>query len=64
MMRRSFADTLHEKMGGDARIWVVTGDMGYKMWDRVRIGFSGKICKRGRGRAGHGRDRRGLGVGR
>jgi transketolase len=47
MMRRSFADLLHEKMTGDARIWVVTGDMGYKMWDRVKMDFPERFVNAG-----------------
>ena len=47
VMRRSFADILHEKMGGDARIWVVTGDMGYKMWDRVKMDFPERFVNAG-----------------
>jgi transketolase len=46
-MRRSFADILHEKMRGDARIWVVTGDMGYKMWDRVKMDFPERFLNAG-----------------
>jgi transketolase len=47
IMRRSFADLLHEKMTGDARIWVVTGDMGYKMWDRVKMDFPERFVNTG-----------------
>ena len=47
VMRRSCADILHEKRGGDARIWVVTGDMGYKMWDRVKMDFSERFVNAG-----------------
>ncbi len=35
-MRRIFADTLHAKMRKNQKIWVVTGDLGYKMWDPIR----------------------------
>lgn len=35
-MRRCFADILHAKMAENKDIWVVTGDMGYKMWDAIR----------------------------
>jgi transketolase len=38
-MRRIFADILHGKMENDFRIWVITGDLGYKMWDQIRIDF-------------------------
>lgn len=35
-MRRCFADAVHEQMADKDRIWVVTGDMGFGMWDNVR----------------------------
>lgn len=47
IMRRHFAEILHEKMGRDARIWVVTGDMGYKMWDRVKMDFPERFINAG-----------------
>jgi transketolase len=39
VMRRRFADILHEKMRENAKIWVVTGDLGYKMWDNIRSDY-------------------------
>lgn len=33
-MRRCFVDILHTKMVENSDIWVVTGDLGYKMWGR------------------------------
>lgn len=38
-MRRCFADELYKKMRVDSRIWVVTGDLGYKMWDQIKKDF-------------------------
>jgi transketolase len=38
-MRRTFADCLHEKMKTDDRIWLISIDLGYKMWDQVRQDF-------------------------
>lgn len=35
-MRRCFVDLLHSEMARNKNIWVVTGDMGYKMWDQIR----------------------------
>lgn len=46
-MRRCFADSLHERMREDDRIWVVTGDMGYKMWDRIRRDFPERFINTG-----------------
>lgn len=34
-MRRVFADVLHDRMRYNEKIWVVVGDLGYKMWDKV-----------------------------
>jgi len=38
-MRRCFADVLYAKMGVDESIWVVTADLGYKMWDQIRSDY-------------------------
>lgn len=38
-MRRFFADKLYEKMGKNKKIWVLTGDLGYKMWDEIKKDF-------------------------
>ncbi len=38
-MRRAFADALLDQMRNDSRIWVVTGDLGYKMWDQIQKEF-------------------------
>ena len=46
-MRRCFADALHQKMRGDRRIWVVTADLGYKMWDPIRRDFAGRFLNVG-----------------
>jgi len=35
-MRRLFADHLHEHMARNKDIWVITADLGYKMWDAIR----------------------------
>lgn len=35
-MKRYFADILHAKMSERKDIWVVTGDLGYRMWDEIR----------------------------
>ncbi len=46
-MRRCLADILHEKMKGDLRIWVITGDLGYKMWDEIRSDFPERFVNTG-----------------
>lgn len=38
-MRRLFADEIHKHMRRNNRIWVLTNDLGYKMWDTVREDF-------------------------
>lgn len=38
-MRGYFAFALHQQMAKNENIWVVTGDLGYKMWDQIRENF-------------------------
>jgi transketolase len=38
-MRRAFSQLLHEKMSVDPRVVVLTGDLGYGLWDKVRLDF-------------------------
>lgn len=38
-MRRAFADLLYQEMAENKNIWVVTGDLGYKMWDQIRLDY-------------------------
>ncbi len=38
-MRRCFADLLHAHMALRDDIWVITADMGYMMWDRIRADY-------------------------
>jgi len=35
-MRAEFASLVHQHMKHNKRIWVLTNDLGYKMWDSVR----------------------------
>ena len=35
-MRRCFADILYQHMARNKDIWVLTADLGYKMWDMIR----------------------------
>lgn len=37
--RRLFADTIYKKMLVNKNIWVITGDLGYKMWDQIKKRF-------------------------
>ncbi|MFC1804910.1 hypothetical protein ACFLZ3_03685 [Candidatus Omnitrophota bacterium] len=46
-MRRYFADVLREKMAKDKRIWVVSADLGYKMWDQIKRDFPGRFINTG-----------------
>lgn len=38
-MRKQFAQILHSKMAIDKNIVVLTGDLGYGLWDRIKIDF-------------------------
>lgn len=38
-MKRLFANELYTAMEKNTNIWVVTGDLGYKMWDEIRDTF-------------------------
>ncbi len=46
-MRRLFADLTLERMRTDERIWVITADLGYKMWDAVRDTFPARFVNPG-----------------
>lgn len=34
-MRRTFADELYKHMEKDSDIWLLTADLGYKVWDQI-----------------------------
>lgn len=38
-LRRLFADLVAQKMQENKDIYIITGDLGYKMWDTVRANF-------------------------
>jgi transketolase len=38
-MRRLFAELLHEEMKKNEDIYLITGDLGYGLWDRIRDDF-------------------------
>ena len=46
-MRRSFADELYKCMKKDENIWVITMDLGYKLWDQIRDEFSDRFINCG-----------------
>ena len=46
-MRGLFADVLFKHMERDDRIWVVVGDLGYGLWDRVRDAFPDRFLNAG-----------------
>ncbi len=37
--RAVFAESIHKHMSKNKKIWVITGDLGFGMWDRVRDDF-------------------------
>ena len=42
-MRRTFADLVYEEMLKNPNIYLLTGDLGYKMWDQVRSDYVGRF---------------------
>lgn len=46
-MRRCFVDILHAKMAKNKNIWVVTGDLGYKMWDEIKSDYGERFINVG-----------------
>ncbi len=46
-MRRDFKDVLHEEMLTNEDIWVLTGDLGYGMWDKIRDDFPKRFINTG-----------------
>lgn len=46
-MRRLFADLLYEEMKQDDRIILLTGDLGYGMWDKIRDTYSDRFLNVG-----------------
>jgi len=46
-MRRCFVDILHAKMAKNKDIWVVTGDLGYKMWDEIKSDYGERFINVG-----------------
>ena len=46
-MRRYFADILHQQMARNKNIWVITADLGYKMWDKIRDDYPDRFLNAG-----------------
>jgi transketolase len=46
-MRRTFAEELYKHMEKDDRIWLVTADLGYGMWDKIRDNFPDRFINTG-----------------
>ena len=46
-MRRCFVNMLHEKMHVNKKIWVITADLGYKMWDEIKIDYPNRFINVG-----------------
>lgn len=46
-LRRRFADEIYKAMKTNNNIFVVTGDLGYKMWDQIRQDFPNKFINVG-----------------
>ncbi|MDD5438730.1 MAG: hypothetical protein PHS37_00915 [Candidatus Omnitrophica bacterium] len=47
LMRRCFADELYRQMAINKRIWVITADLGYKMWDPIKTDFADRFMNVG-----------------
>lgn len=46
-MRRTFADELYKQMESNPDIWLLTGDLGYGMWDKIRDDFPDRFINVG-----------------
>jgi len=42
-MRKQFSELLHEMMSEDEKIVLLTGDLGYGLWDRIRIDYPSRF---------------------
>lgn len=38
-MRKFFAELLHKRMAVDESIYLLTGDLGYGLWDKIKIDY-------------------------
>ena len=46
-MRKIFANSVHEQMTKNNKIWVIVNDLGYKMWDKIRLDFPDRFINVG-----------------
>ena len=46
-MRKLFAEILHDRMLQNRDIWVLTADLGYKMWDNIRRDYPDRFINVG-----------------
>jgi len=46
-MRAYFAELLYQEMHVNERIWLVTGDLGYGVWDKVKQDFPDRFLNTG-----------------
>lgn len=46
-MRRTFADELYKHMQTNKDIWLIVGDLGYKMFDAIRADFPDRFINTG-----------------
>ena len=46
-MRKEFAEFLHEIMSKDSRVYLITGDLGYGVLDRIRQDFPSRFINVG-----------------
>lgn len=46
-MRRAFADLLHAEMQKNKDIYLLTGDLGYRLWDKIKIDFKDRFINPG-----------------
>jgi transketolase len=46
-MRKQFANLLHKEMGEDENIIVMTGDLGYGVWDKIKLDFPDRFYNTG-----------------
>ena len=42
-MRKLFSNLLHEEMASNEDIILLTGDLGYGLWDKIRLDFSDRF---------------------
>jgi len=46
-LRQEFAQLIHQKMEIDSSIWVLTGDLGFGMWDQIKSDFPERFINTG-----------------